>query len=133
MSRRRTIAQVGDLITAVEADGSHSVWTIEKIRTFYLDIGKDGIVKSLPITEFNNLVTADKIIKYKSYYKRKPKPPVKEGDLIVGFLNDEIRQFVISRVGKHYIYVMDDKDERYRFKRGNLDNPVVVKFPVGQR
>ncbi|MFM6266924.1 MAG: hypothetical protein ACKPFA_10535, partial [Dolichospermum sp.] len=69
MSRRKTIAQVGDLITAVEADGSHSVWIIEKIRTFYLDIAKDGIVKSLPITDFNNLITADKIIKYKSYYK----------------------------------------------------------------
>ncbi|MFM6248323.1 MAG: hypothetical protein ACKPEQ_04085 [Dolichospermum sp.] len=133
MSRRKNIAQVGDLITAVEADGSHSVWIIEKIRTFYLDIGKDGIVKSLPITDFSNLVTADKIIKYKSYYRRKPKPPVKEGDLIKASLDGDAREFVVSRVGKHYIYVMDDKDERYRFKRGNLDNPVVVKFPVGQR
>ncbi|MFM8003811.1 MAG: hypothetical protein ACKO86_02415, partial [Dolichospermum sp.] len=119
--------------TAVEADGSHSVWIIEKIRTFYLDIGKDGIVKSLPITDFSNLVTADKIIKYKSYYRRKPKPPVKEGDLIKASLDGDAREFVVSRVGKHYIYVMDDKDERYRFKRGNLDNPVVAKFPVGQR
>ncbi|MFM6312606.1 MAG: hypothetical protein ACKPGB_30945, partial [Dolichospermum sp.] len=120
MSRRKNIAQVGDLITAVEADGSHSVWIIEKIRTFYLDIGKDGIVKSLPITDFSNLVTADKIIKYKSYYRRKPKPPVKEGDLIKASLDGDAREFVVSRVGKHYIYVMDDKDERYRFKRGNL-------------
>ncbi|MFM6077906.1 MAG: hypothetical protein ACKPCI_05190, partial [Dolichospermum sp.] len=107
---------------------------IEKIRTFYLDIAKDGIVKSLPITDFNNLITADKIIKYKSYYRRKPKPPVKEGDLITAATeNGDAKEFVVSWVGKHYIYVMDDKDERYRFKRGNLDNPVVVKFPVGQR
>ncbi|MFM6202844.1 MAG: hypothetical protein ACKPE1_27540 [Dolichospermum sp.] len=132
MSRRKNIAQVGDLITAVEADGSHSVWIIEKIRTFYLDIAKDGIVKSLPITDFNNLITADKIIKYKSYYKRKPKPPVKEGDLIKASLDGDAREFVVSRVGKHYIYVMLE-NERYRFKRGNLDNPVVIKFPVGQR